>query len=226
MNYSFQDGLSEKVSLNVVSCSLKAQAIVQTFFADTLSDLTFVVVGNHRELCEITETYRPKYGVTTNKNGVVYLYDPSTWTVEETGHTPKDLTESLIHQLVHVFVFRHRLQLPNWFEEGLAVYVGAHLSKHHRFSELKMLHKKYGPQQLYKNTLSIKDHQVPAYSYLLASAYVEYIEKELGHARFTTFLLEADDEKHFTQNLFSVTHNTLEGSWSRFEQKLEKALQK
>lgn len=216
---SFESGVSVETSKVVIESVFSAKKIVEDYFYQNFPYIKVVVAKDHENMCSLIGKDRPKYGVTTNLDDTIYLYDPSLWKEEETGHTLADLTESLIHQMVHVFFRRHAIKAPIWFEEGIAVFVGANLSIQKREKDFSELLNRYGFLNLYQNMQPFGKHESPAYSYLTAYKYIATVTKKIGQKKIVDLLLSLNEIDKFEEIFEKKTGMSVEHSWNLFEKK-------
>ncbi len=214
---SFEPGISVATSKIVIESTFSAKKIIKDFFHEDFLDIKVVVAKDHESMCTLIGKDRPKSGVTTNQDDTIYLYDPSLWKEDETGHTLVDLTESLIHQMVHLFFRRHTIKAPVWFEEGVAVYVGANLSFQKREKEFSQLLNQHGFFNLSQNIRPFGKHDVPAYSYLTAYKYIATVIKEIGQKKMVELLLSIKETNKFEETFEKKTGMSVTYSWNLCE---------
>lgn len=217
---SLESGVSVDTGKTILEATFAAQRILEDFLAEDFSDVKVVVAKDHKGMCALIGKDRPKYGVTTNLNDSIYLSDPSSWTETETGHTPQDLTESLVHQMVHLFFRRNAIKAPVWFEEGVAVFVGAHLSDQKREKEFDRLLRMYGFRDLSKHTEPFGKQEAPAYSYLTAYKYVSALNERLGRKKLVRLISSLSTRSNFEAVFKQETGMSVGYSWDWFKQTL------
>ena len=140
------------------------------------------VFNSFREYCLALNEKRPKWGVSKQKDGNIFLFNPSKWEISVTGHCPEDLVSSLVHEMFHVYCFRKNINLPNWLEEGIATYLGQN-SKFCDQTDLDFLRLKkqfHLIPDLPNLSSNFSEHQNHPWSYLSACKFIKYIVNKKG----------------------------------------------
>ena len=204
---------------------LYAIKVVEKIFKVEFNELTLIVAKNKTHYDELLKMNRPSWGVTTQKMGMIYIYDPFQWKRKITGHNLSDLKPSLIHELVHVFFYNYHIQCPIWLEEGLAVIISDENKGKKKDAFFKLLSKYPIPEVL--NTTSNykkKKGKLPLIHYLTFFMFVSHLLKLCGINKFIEFIMLQQKESSFEDIFEKFFNQTLHKLWSDFRDDMNLAL--
>lgn len=222
--FSFHDIPSDIATLVQHDIYCSAEDIIR-FFGKPIDAVNVIVAKNYDHYNELVETKRPAWGVTTNKEGKIYLYNPELWTKKTTGHTIKQLKSSITHQMVHIFFQKYRIKSPPWFEEGLATYVSIYRNRKEKIDkdkEFNKIFKKHGFCNLCEDKSSLKIHQVPALSYLTSYKFISYLINKFSDKSLLNFINKLIEDMEFNLCFNNIYGIEVSESWNKFHGLLKK----
>lgn len=195
---------------------------VEHFFQDTIDKIEVIVARDHEDMCRTINKTRPLWGVTTHLYGKIYLYNPHIWDEKTTGHSFEDLQSSLAHQIVHVYLQRKKIKLPLWFEDGLAMFVSKDDRTIKRIDDFNRLKQENSIPNFATNPETFKNHPVPAFAYLTAYVFIDYISEKTPKSGLVKFIKSLSSESLFIP-LFAKTYcKSLLNMWTEFEKHYER----
>lgn len=198
-----------------------AVRVIEKLLNIDFDQLILIVARNKDQYDNFLKTNRPSWGVTTQKKGVVYLYDPSLWKKNITGHNMKDLKPSLIHELVHLYMFKKHMISPEWFKEGLAV----RISDENKGNKKKMFNRlvlKYPIPNIITATSSFKKMKgkLPLMYYLTSFMFVSYLFELLGIKKTARFIKLLENKSNFENQFSKVFSLSLQEVWLKFKKEM------
>jgi len=204
----------EKECKKLVSDLAYSIKVAQNIFSDTFGEINLVVAKDKNQYDEILETSRPPWGVTTHKNGTIYMYDPFLWRRKLTGHNLSDLRPSLLHELVHLYMFSNQLESPTWFEEGLAVYISDENKGNKRRAYSKLM-QKYEIPEIISPSPDFKKMQgkLPLMHYLTFYMFIKYLFENFGIKKCIKFVKSLNVQGNFEEQFLAVMAKPLSTSW-------------
>ncbi len=211
INYNLE---GEKVLARIQQDLLVSISVVEKMFDDSFSEVNVVVAKDKHQYDEILNTCRPPWGVTTHKSGTIYLYNPFLWRRNTTGHNLSDLRPSLIHELVHLFMFANKIKSPTWFEEGLAVLISDE-NKGNKKRAFEKLMLRYSIPDIINSTPNFKEmkNKLPLMHYLTFYMFLSYIFKTYSKNRTIEFIKSLTDPGDFEIKFEESFKKPLEETW-------------
>ena len=194
----------------------------EEIFDSPFSEINLIVASDKTQYDEIMGTSRPPWGVTTHKNGTIYMYNPFLWKRRITGHNLTDLRPSLIHELVHLYMFANKLKSPTWFEEGLAVYVSDE-ERGNKQRAYYSLMQKYDIPEIISSTPDFKKMQgkLPLMHYLTFYMFMKYLFEYFGTNKCIKFIKSLKDGSNFERQFLIVMGKPLSTTWSECKESLK-----
>lgn len=215
--------LGDKRTIQIIQKDfLHAIDVVEKLFGTDFADLTLITADTKSRYDRLLETNRPPWGVTTQKKGVIYIYDPSLWRKNPTGHTMKDLIPSLIHELVHVYFFKKHITCPIWFEEGMAVKLSDE-NKGNKRKAFNKLASKYLMPDIINVSQNFKkmSGKLPLVHYLTFFMFVSHIFNQFGTKKIVKFLKSLEWKNDFERLFSEIFNRSPQEIWFEFRKGIE-----
>lgn len=216
---------NEKIIQRIQKDFLYSIGIIENILDTEFDNLILITADTKVRYDKLLKTNRPPWGVTTQKNGVIYIYNPLLWKKSITGHTTNDLVPSLIHELVHVYFFQNKLKCPIWFEEGLAVKLSDE-NKGNKRKAFYQLVTKYPIPNVIEATSNFKkmSGKLPLMHYLTFFMFISYLFDLFGTIKIINFLRGLKVNNDFEPFFDKEFNRSLSETWTKFRKELENSL--
>lgn len=215
-NLSFQN-IDKKTAIKILVSAYEAKNKFERFFEDKSENIHIITFDTWDSYTTALRDKKPTWAVTANKDAVVHIYNPRKWHIMKTGHSINDLTPSILHELVHVYFKKQKINLLPIFEEGIAQYISGKKGVKRR--NYKYLLKKSQLPNLLENQLEFKQHEIPALSYLASHEYISMLAKMFGLKKLKHFFINIKEKNNFDllfKEIFAISPTE---SWKIFIEK-------
>lgn len=182
-----------------------------------LQNISLIVASNHDHMCQLLGKQRPLWGVTSNLDDTLYMYNPKLWKKSTTGHDYNDIGSSIGHQLIHILLGQYEIKLPIWFEEGFATFVSFYKTINKRENDYRRLIKSNGLPDLVSLNEAFDKTSIPALSYLTAERFVKFLY-ESDKVGFLKLLTYCHDIKEFSKLIVDVYNKDVASLWKEFSE--------
>lgn len=215
--------LDNKKNIKIIHKNiLDAINITEKTLNINFDQLTIYIAKDKKQYDKLLKIKRQPWGVTTHKEGVIYLYDPFLWKKKSTGHNLSNLKSSLIHELVHVYMWKKHITSPLWFEEGVAVKI-SEPNQNNKNTIFNKLIGKYPIPMIIDISLNFKILSSPLdlMFYLTFFMFISYLFRAHSHNKMIQFVKSLENNNNFeTQFTKFLKINTLE-AWLDFVKYME-----